>query len=230
MSPRLLNQLSNLVKNSLDVFLAPAEDPRKTFADPYERQGELLERVRASLLENIQLRKRLELRIAELRSKIPALEQSARLAVAEHRNEQARLCLQQRHLVRLELQSLEGNCQEIQMEAQRIAVIEQRLSAQRDAMRLRQQVTAARYTSAESQMMAAETMSEVARELGSLGETLERAEKKTEYLQARAAALEQWADLDNLDLTGDLFMRQFSQTEMDEAINAELRLLQKANA
>jgi phage shock protein A len=225
--PGLINQLTSMFKNGLNTLLEPAADPRETFADPYQRQYDLLERVREALMGNSALRKRLEIRMAELQQKIPNLETSARQAVADCRDDRARLFLQQRHLALLELKSLTANCQEIQLEEQRIAVMEQRLTAQLEALRLRQQISAVRYTSAESQVAASEAMNLVARELGDLGQTLERAEQKTEYLQARAAAIEQWSELSVFEQPSDIFSQQLSQVEIETAIEAQLAALKQ---
>lgn len=223
--PRLPKQLTALFKNGLNALLEPAADPRETFVDPYQRQYGLLERVREALAENASLRKRLEVRMVELQAKVPTLEASARQAVVDQRDDRARLFLQQRHLALLELKSLTANCQEFQLEEQRMAVMEQRLTAQLEAMRLRQQVSVVRYTSAESQVLATEAMNLIAHELGDLGKTLERAEQKTEYLQARAAAIEQWSDLGALEQPGDIFSQQLFQAEIEAAIETQLDVL-----
>src|SRR5690242_1059665 len=102
---KLMNQLTSMFKNLME----PAEDPRKTFADPWQRQQELLQRVREALLQNTHLRTRLQQRIAQLQVKIPQLQATAKQAVAVGRDDMARMALQQRQLALMELKTLEAN-------------------------------------------------------------------------------------------------------------------------
>ncbi len=89
----LIRQFSSFLKTGLDTLLEPADDPRKTFTSPEQRQGELLGRVREALGRNASLHKRLDHRIAQLREKIPQLDGMAKQAGAAKRDDMARLAL-----------------------------------------------------------------------------------------------------------------------------------------
>jgi phage shock protein A len=227
----LIRQFTALLKTGLETILEPAEDPRKTFASPQQRQGELLTRVREALERNAALRKRLDKRIAHLQAKVPQLEEVARRAVAAERDHMARLALQQRQLASLELKALEANMQEVQLEEQRISILEQRLTAQIDAIRVRQEMTAVRYTAAESQVMVNEALHGVSQELADLGQSIEHTEQKAEHMQARAFAIEQLTDFDALDFSGsmpgDPLGKQLLQVELEKAVEQQLLALKK---
>jgi phage shock protein A len=223
----LINQFASILKSGMKTALAPAEDPRKTFIDPWQRQQELLSRVREALAQNSALHKRLEHRIARLQIKVPQLEGTAKQAVTAGRDDLARLALQQRQLALLELKSLTGSAQEVRLEEQRIAIIEQHLTAQIEAMRIRQEMTAARYTAAQSQVIVNEVLSGFSKELADLGETIERTEQKTEYMQAQANAVEEFIDFAALDLsngtTNNPVARELMQLDIDKAVDEQLR-------
>ena len=53
----------------------------------------------------------------------------------------------------------EANAREVQLEEQRVALVEQRLAAQAESMRIRQEMSEARYTAAESQVIVHEVLS-----------------------------------------------------------------------
>jgi phage shock protein A len=230
----LIRQLTSLLKTGLETLLEPAEDPRKTFASPQQRQGELLTRVREALERNTVLRKRLDKRIAQLQAKLPQLEEAAKQAIAAKRDDRARLALQQRQLASLELKALEANAQEAQLEEQRTAILEQRLTAQIEAMQVRQEMTAVRYTAAESQVMVNEAIHGVSRELADLGQSIEQTEQKAEHMQARAFAIEQFVHLDALELSGsaagDPLGKQLIQLELEKAVEQQLSELKKQSA
>lgn len=227
----IIRQFTALLKNGLDTLLEPAEDPRKTFTSPQQRQGELLTRIREALERNAALRKRLANRSAQLQAKIPQLEEVARQAIAANRDDLARLALQQRQLASLELKALEANMQEVQLEERRISILEQRLTAQIEAMRVRQEMTAVRYTAAESQVMVNEALQGVSQELADLGQSIEQTEQKAEAMQARAFAIEQLAEIDTFELsgsaTGDPLGKQLLQLELEKAVEEQLSALKK---
>lgn len=196
---RFLRHFTSLLKTGLETLFEPAEDPRDAFGDPLQRQQDLIKRVRESLARNVALRRHLEARIAQLQTKVPALDVQARQALAGGREDLARLALQQKQIVQLELRSLEAYVKEVQLEEGRITIIDQRLTAQIEAMRVRQEMVAVRYTAAESQVMMSEALSSVYKELSELGVDIEQAEQNAEHMQARAAALDQLATLGTLD-------------------------------
>ena len=63
---RLLSRL----RQGFSALLAPADDPRATTASPYQRQGELLARLRAALDEIGSSKRQLELRIEPIGKEI----------------------------------------------------------------------------------------------------------------------------------------------------------------
>jgi phage shock protein A len=230
----IMRQFTSLLKSGLGTLLEPAEDPRKAFADPQQRQRDLLARMQEALARNTSLRQRLDKRIVQVQAKVPKLDELAKQAVGNGRDDVARLALQQRQLAVIELKSLEASQQEVQLEEQRIAIIEQRLTAQIEAMRVRQEMTAVRYTAAESQVMANEAINGVSKELADLGQSIEQTEQKTEHMQARASAIEQFADFAALDLSGgaagDPAARELIQLEIDRAVEKQLTELKKQSA
>lgn len=219
---KLMNQLTSMFKNLME----PAEDPRQTYANPWQRQQELLSRVQEALLQNTNLRKRLQQRMVGLQGKIPQLQETAKQAVAVGRDDMARMALQQRQLALMEMKTLETNAQEVWLEEQRIAIVEQRLTAQIDAMRVRQEMTAARYTAAESQVMVHEALNGFSKELADMGMTIEHTEQKTERLQAQANAFEEMMDISTLNLSknasDDLVAQQLIQIDLEAAISQQL--------
>ncbi len=224
---KFMQQLTSMFKGLME----PAEDPRTTYGDPWQRQQDMLSRVNDSLAQNTNLRKALEQRIIRLKLKVPQLQETAKNAVAAGRDEVARMALQQRQLALLELKSLEANVQEVWLEEQRIGIVAQRLTAQIDAMRVRQEMTAARYTAAESQVMVHEVLNGFSKELADMGQTIERTEQKTEHLQAQANAFKSLIDFSNLDLsngdTSDPVARQLFQLDIESAVGQQLADLKR---
>jgi phage shock protein A len=220
----LIRRMTRSLKSGLQLLFEPAEDPRETFASAGQRQGLLLARVQEALARNTALRRRLERRIAQLHEKLPRLEARACQAVAEGRDDLARMSLEHQQLILIEVQSLEAGLREIQLEEGRIAMISQRLAAQVETLRVRQEMSAARYTAAESQVKVSEAISGVSRELADLGQAITQAEQNADQMQARAAALDQLCEVGLLD-SSDPVGIQLVELDIERAVEERLAAL-----
>ena len=180
----------SLIKRCVDALLAPAQDPRQVYTDPYEQQRYLLTQLGQALQESIALQAHLESRIGNLQERLPNLEQQARHALRSGREDQARLALQRRQIMLVELQNLETQLQAAKSEQGRLADMRQQLEAQIEALATRQEMLSARYQAAMAQVRLSESLSGVSQEVSDLGQVLEQAEQRAEYMQARAAAID----------------------------------------
>jgi phage shock protein A len=130
-------------------------------------------------------------RAAQLQARSPELEQQAREALHAGREALARLSLQQQHLAEAEAQQLHEQALAMRAEGQRLALVEQRLLRQMEALEVRQTMVAARTAAAEAQAQLGETLYGVADELTALGAELEQKELQADYLTARVSALDE---------------------------------------
>ena len=182
------------VKKSMETLLSPAEDPRQAHASTFDKQRGLLVKVQTALAEVAKAKNRLEAKAAETRAKLPQLEDLARQALREGREDLARLRLQRRQLAGIDLQGLEKQLLEIEREEHRLSLAEQRLSSQLAAFYTRQELIAARYSAAEAQVHIGEALSGVSAELSELSQAMAKAERKSAQMQARAAAIDRLVD------------------------------------
>lgn len=216
------------LKKSLDTIMAPAEDPRLTYAQTCERQRALLARVQAALLEISAAKERLEAKAADIKTRMPQLEEQARRSLRDRREDLARLALQRYQLVASEFKQLEVQLGEIVQEEHRLRMTEQRLSAQIEAFYNRLDLVAARYSAAEAQIEISEAMTGVTEELAELGRAMEQAELKSEYMQARAAAIDRLVEDSILELPGSASQTadlQLAPPEIDKIVESHLLAL-----
>ena len=88
---------------------------------------------------------------------------------------------------------------ELEKEQQTLSFVEQRLSNEIEAFFARQEVLAARYSTAEAQVQINEALSGISEELEGLGVALEHVERTTESMQARVTAIDQLVESGILD-------------------------------
>mgnify|MGYP001825184924 CR=1 FL=1 len=183
-----------LGKKLQQALMTPAEDPRQAFVSTFDKQRTLLLRVREALKDVAEAKQRLQQKAESTRAKLPQLEQLARQALREEREDLARLRLQRRRLAQVHLASLNKQLLEIEREEHRLSLTEQRLSDQLAAFYTRQQLLAARYSAAEAQVHIGEALAGVSAELSDLSQAMAAAEEKSVQMQARAAAIDRLVD------------------------------------
>ncbi|GMQ79163.1 MAG: PspA/IM30 family protein [Anaerolineae bacterium] len=223
-----MGRLINKLKKGLNALMAPAEDPRQTYTRTCERQRVLLARVQQSLVEIAAVKKRLEVKAVDVRSRMPQIEEQARQSLRDGREDMARLALQRHQMVATELKQLEGQMRDIEQEEHRLRLTEQRLSAQIEAFYTRLDLIAVRYNAAEAQVEINEALTGVSEELAELGRAMEQAERKSEYMQARAAAIERLVEDNIFELpfsAGEMTGFQMASLGNDQDIESKLLAL-----
>ena len=169
----ILSPLKGLLKG----LTAPAVDPRSTYADASQRHRELMEKVHRAREKLAASKKDLETRLTEARSR------QQRLETGESEDPFA---MQLRQIAGEELQTLEAEVKVLEQEEKELATVEQRLSAKEEAFTARQETLAARHSAAEARVSIQRELGGVSEELADLGLALEKAEQRTENVQARA--------------------------------------------
>lgn len=224
----LLRRLGAVSKVWLNGLMEPAEDPRQTFANAFQRQRDLLARVRHAQQTLAQARTRLQAKADETRAKLEQLEGQARQALRESRQDLARLALRRRHITAIELRALDEQLNGVQRQEQKLALVEQRLSTQIEAFHAQQQVMAARYSAAEAQVRIHESLTRASQDVMDLGLELESVSQQTEHMQARATAIDELLEAGVLELPvlgSDLVERDFGGVEVAEEIEEQLRVM-----
>jgi phage shock protein A len=216
----LLRRSVGLLRGGVDALLAPAADPRVAFASAQQRQRELLALARRALAELADARGQLEARMSAVQAHMPRLEDEALRALRGGREDLARLALRRRRLAATELRAIERQAAEIQQKEQLLALHEEQLAAQVDALETRLHYVAASYNAAEVQVRMSEAFGSVSEGMSDLSAALEQAEQQAAQLQGHADAL------DTL-IGGGLLEWQGQPDETETQIEAEIAALKR---
>src|SRR3954447_14732003 len=100
----LMKRFSEVMKAKTSKMLDKAEDPRETLDYIYEKQLEMVQKVRRGLADVATSRKRLELQSPQLKASGDKLEGQARQAVGAGREDLAREALNRRSGVQSQLE------------------------------------------------------------------------------------------------------------------------------
>jgi phage shock protein A len=211
-------RLALIFKAKANKVLDKHEDPRETLDYSYEKQLELLTKVRRGVADVATSRKRLELQMQQLQGSAEKLQGQAQQAVTAGRDDLAREALTRRAAVNQQIADLSTQHAQLQAEEEKLTTASQRLQAKVDSFRTRKETIKATYTAAEAQTKIGEAMSGISEEMGDVGMAMQRAEDKTQQMQARAGAIDELIASGALDdASQPLGGRDDIQAELDRA-------------
>jgi len=186
-----MKRLQMIFSAKANKALDRAEDPRETLDYSYQKQLELLQKVRRGVADVATSRKRLELQTQQLQQQSDKLEGQGRQALAAGREDLAREALTRRSALQQQLTDLSTQHASLLAEEEKLTLASQRLQAKVDAFRTKKETIKATYTAAEAQTKIGEAFSGISEEMGDVGLAIQRAEDKTQTLQARAGAIDE---------------------------------------
>src|SRR5437763_6233894 len=187
----VMKRVSLVFKAKANKALDKMEDPRETLDYSYQRQLELLTKVRRGVADVATSRKRVELQMNQLQQQANKLEDQARKALGMRREDLARGALERKASAQGQLNDLQAQYAQLQAEEEKLTVASQRLQAKVDTFRTMKETIKATYTEAEAQTRINEAFSGISEEMGDVGMAIQRAEDKTAQMQARAGAIDE---------------------------------------
>ena len=187
----IFSRMSMIFRAKTDQALDKMEDPRQTLDYSYQRQLELLQKVRRGVADVATSRKRVELQATQLSTQADKLTQQAQKALEVGREDLAREALSRRSGIQQQLSDLQAQHAQLQGEEEKLTRASQRLQAKVDAFRTKKETIKASYSAAEAQTRINEAFSGISEEMGDVGLAIQRAEDKTQQMQARAGAIDE---------------------------------------
>src|SRR3954469_13530113 len=148
----LWSRFTQLFKVKASKALDRAENPDDTLDYSYQRQLEMLQKVKRGVAEVVTAKKRLQLQTDKMEQSVVKLDSQARQAMAANREDLARTALERKILIQSQLQDLDGQIAQLEVQQQQLVDQERTLSAKVDAFRTQKEVIKAQYSAAEAQV------------------------------------------------------------------------------
>jgi phage shock protein A len=224
----LMQRFATIFKAKATKAIDRMEDPRETLDYGYQRQMEMLQKVKRGLLDVATSRKRLELQGEQLQAKAAKLHEQARKAMEVGREDLAREALSRRAAIEPEMESLKTQHAQLQAEEAKLTEASKRLSAHLEAFRTRKETIKATYTAAEAQTKIGEALAGISGEMGDIGLAVQRAEDKTLAMQSRAGAIDELlasGALDDLSTSRDALDAELGRAVASSQVEVELARL-----
>lgn len=226
----MMKRISTIFRAKANSALDKAEDPRQTLDYSYQRQLEMLTKVRRGVADVATSRKRVELQMNQLQGQSDKLTAQAQKALTMGREDLAREALTRKSALTQQLGDLQTQHAQLQGEEEKLTLASQRLQAKVESFRTRKETIKATYTAAEAQTRINEAFSGISEEMGDVGMAIQRAEDKTLQMQARAGAVDELiasGALDDASATsgGDDISRELESMSSQSDVEAELAAL-----
>jgi len=226
----MMKRISTIFRAKANSALDKAEDPRETLDYSYQRQLEMLTKVRRGVADVATSRKRIELQRNQLQTQSDKLTEQAQKAISMDREDLAREALTRKSALTGQIADLDAQHSQLQGEEEKLTLASQRLQAKVESFRTRKETIKATYTAAEAQTRIGEAFSGISEEMGDVGMAIQRAEDKTAQMQARAGAIDELIasgaleDASSLN-QGDDIARELEAMSSQSDVEAELAAL-----
>ncbi len=222
----IFERISLVFKSKANKALDKYEDPRETLDYSYQKQLELLQNVRRGVADVATSRKRVELQASKMNSEVERLTTAAQRALESNREDLAREALTRKAGLQEQLNDLQTQHAALQAEEEKLVRASSRLQAKVDAFRTRKETIKATYSAAEAQTRINEAFTGISEEMGDVGLAIQRAEDKTQELQARASAVDELlasgALEDPTGLAKDDISRELDALAANSSVESEL--------
>lgn len=228
----IFQRIATIFGAKANKALDKAENPNETLDYSYQKQLELLQKVRRGVADVATSRKRLELQMNQLEQQQNKLTGQAQKAMEIGREDLAREALTRKSGLSQQITDLQSQHEGLQGEEQKLTMASQRLQAKVDAFRTKKETLKATYNAAEAQSKIGEAFTGISEELGDVGLAVQRAEDKTASLQARAGAVDELIASGALeDVTGsskDDISAQLDALSSDSDVEMELSRMRES--
>lgn len=224
----ILKRVTTIFQAKANKMLDKMEDPRETLDLSYQKQLEMLQQVKRSLADVATARRRLEMQASQLQQNAQKLQDQAKQAVSQNRDDLAKEALTRRAAIAQQLSDLEIQHQQLVAQEDKLTQVSQTLQQRIEAFRAKSESLKASYTAAQAQTKVGEMVSGISEEMGDVGLAMQRAQDKIGDMQARAGAIDDLLSSGALsDVTGssDPLQSQLDQISASSQVDAELAQL-----
>ena len=230
----LFSRLANIFRIRANAALDKVEDPGQVMDFSYSKQLEQLQNLKRSIADVVTNEKRLEMQQNQIQQKIDTLDQQAMQALHANREDLARMALQRKETLLLQINGYEQQLAQLHAQEEKLINMERTISARVETFRTQKEMVKAQYSAAQAQVKINEAVTGISQEMSEMNLAMQRAQDKVLTMQARANAMdsliEQGALGDQGLLgagSGDSLERQLHNLSSQQNVEAQLQAMKQ---
>jgi phage shock protein A len=224
----LFQRAHDIVAAKANKALDAAENPNEMLDYSYAQMLDHITQVRRALVDITASKKQLELQEQQLQHSIDHLNDQAKAALAQGREDLAREALSRKATAQQQIDEMEPQHQQLNDEEQKMEQTLSTLQQRVNDFRSKKEVMKAQYTAASAMTSVNEEAAGISKSFGDSGAALQRAQDKIANMQARASATDELLQSGVLEDVGgdtDDIQRELDQASASANVDAELAAL-----
>jgi phage shock protein A len=224
----LFQRAHDIVAAKANKALDAAENPNEMLDYSYEQMLDHITQVRRALVDITASKKQLELQEQQLQHSIDHLNDQAKAALAQGREDLAREALSRKATAQQQIDEMEPQHQQLNDEEQKMEQTLSTLQQRVNDFRSKKEVMKAQYTAASAMTSVNEEAAGISKSFSDSGAALQRAQDKIANMQARASATDELLQSGVLEDVGgdtDDIQKELDQASANANVDAELAAL-----
>jgi phage shock protein A len=224
----LFQRAHDIVAAKANKALDAAEQPDEMLDLSYEQMLDHITQVRRGLVDIAASKKQIELQEQQLQHSADHLNDQAKAALAQGREDLAREALSRKSAAEQQIAGLEPQAQELGEQEQKLEASLAALQKRVNQFRTQKEVMKAQYTAAKAESSVNESVAGISSDLGDSGAALARAQDKIANMQARAGALDELLQsgvLEDVGGGGDDIQKELDEAGGSADVDRELAAL-----
>lgn len=226
----LLERFSTIFKAKANEIANNLENPQEMLNYSFEKQNELIIKLRQDIAQVVTSKKRLEMQKAKLLVNVNTLEDQAKRALISNREDLTKLALERKNVLMTQIKELDAQISSIEKDQAKLEDAERRLSTKLQEFKTRKEIIKAQYSAAEAQVKIKENITGISEEFNDIGNILGRVEEKTENMKAKSEALDEMIDSGTLTDFTSSYSPTSSSSSPDRDIENELDKVSSSQA
>ncbi len=227
----LFQRAHDIVQAKANKALDAAERPDELLDLSYQQMLDQITQVRRALVAIAASRKQTELQEQQFKHSVEHLQEQAKVAVAQGKDELAREALARKSAAQSQIDGMEAQRAQLAEQEDKLEQTLDGLQKRVNDFRTRKEVLKAQYTAAKAMSSVDENVAGISSAVGDSGAALQRAMDKIAVTQARAGALDELLQSGVLEDVGgpDDIAAELDEVSSSAQVDAELAAL-KAQA
>lgn len=224
----LFQRAHDIISAKANKAIDAAENPNEMLDYSYEQMLDHITQVRRALVDITASKKRLELQEQQLQHSADHLQDQAKTALAQGREDLAREALSRKAAAEQQIGEMTAQHDQLNDEEQKMTQTLGTLQARVNDFRTRKEVLKAQYTAASAESSVNEEAAGISRTVGDSGAALQRAQDKIALMQARASATDELLQSGVLEDVGggtDDIQRELDEVGANADIDKQLAAL-----
>jgi phage shock protein A len=224
----IFQRAHDIVAAKTNKALDAAEKPDEMLDLSYDQMLEQITRIRRALVDIAASRKQIELQETQLQHSVDHLQDQAKAALAQGREDLAREALSRKAAAQAQIDGMEPQHQQLTEEEQKLEAALAQLQDKVNKFRTQKEVLKAQYTAASAMNSVNESVAGISTSVSDSGAALERAQDKIATMQARAGALDELLQsgvLEDVGGGGDDIQKELDEVTSASDVDRELAAL-----